>query len=63
MKSENEQLAELWRQAFDAFKLAADATKVGDMSGSGFDRAVIIWGHFEKIIDDVAAMPNDKGQR
>ena len=58
MKTEAQKLIELWRQSFDAFKRASDATKIGDMSGAGFDRAVIIWGHFEKIIDEVAAQPN-----
>ena len=54
----NDEAPELWRQAFYAFKRASDATKVGDMSGAGFDRSVIIWGHFERIIDDVSAIPN-----
>lgn len=45
----------LWNEAFTAFKKACDASHVGDLRGEDFDRAAIIYGHFEAILAHVPA--------
>jgi hypothetical protein len=43
-------LLALWVTAFEAFQSASSATKIGNLPGGGFDRAVRMWDDFEKII-------------
>ncbi len=43
-------LLALWVTAFEAFQSASGATKIGNLPGGGFDRAVRMWEDFEKII-------------
>jgi len=50
----------LWVAAFEAFKAASGATDIGDIPGSGFDRAARMWDDFEEIVGHFAAQRGAK---
>ena len=51
-------LLALWDTAFSSFKVAADATNIGDIPGGGFDRAARMYEDFEKITAYLKANAN-----
>ena len=55
-------LLALWVTAFETFQAASTATRIGDIPGSGFDRAARMWGDFEKIVGHLTANAHPHGR-